>query len=237
MINSLVPEYAKKCHITAKPRNKQCTKGLKTRKLCCEICTPECALNHGLSAATSPFQNACLVCYHVGMRRSTMQLSPDISQRLHDLCKSPISCVYRNARIILLASDGMPVIDIARALGIAVRSVKSAMRGFGISGIDALASHGSAGRPSGLTPERRQAIIDLFIHHPSEFGIEKAYWTAVDVAVIACREGIVEKISPATVRRIVLVTLHQALTWNTFARLPQGYASRKRFVWDCHRKA
>lgn len=73
-----------------------------------------------------------------------MQLSPDISQQLHDLCKSPISCVYRNARIILLASDGMPVIDIARALGIAVRSVKSAMRGFRISGIDALASHGSA---------------------------------------------------------------------------------------------
>ncbi len=124
----------------------------KTRNLCCEKQLFERAINYSFSAATLPFKNTYLVCYHVEMNRAIIQLSPDIFQQLHELCKSPTACVYRNARVILLASDGMPVIDIALALGVSARSVKSAMRGFNVRGLDALTSRGYVGRPSELTP-------------------------------------------------------------------------------------
>ena len=159
------------------------------------------------------------MCYYVAMNKAVVQLSPDIAQQLCNLCKSAVASVYRNARIILLAADGVPITHIAHALGISARSVKITIRVFRTSGIDGLIGRGSVGRPRSLTSEQRQAIIDLFRHHPSGFGIDRSCWTAADAAMVAEREGIVERISPSTVRRIVAGA---SLDWHAAKYLRQG---------------
>jgi transposase len=156
------------------------------------------------------------MCYHVGMSKPSILLSTDMSQQLHDLCKSPVSSVYRKARIILLAAECVPVSIIAHALGISVRSVKSTIQAFKINGTDALTSCGSVGRPSGSTPQQRQAIVDLLKMPPGKFGIDKSFWTAADLAMIAERKQIAQKVSPATVRRIVL---DAGIDWHTAKHL------------------
>ena len=156
------------------------------------------------------------------MSNPAIQLSPDVSRQLHDLCKSPLSALYRNARIIFLTADGVPANSIAHALGVSVRSVRNTIRVFKASGLDGLTTHGAAGRPPGLTSEQREAIIDLLRRHPSEFGIEKSSWTAADFAMVAEREGVVGKISPATVRRVVQ---DADLDWNAAKRPCHGKAT------------
>jgi transposase len=156
------------------------------------------------------------------MSKPDIQLSPDASRQLHDLSKSPLSSIYRNARIILLTADGMPAINIAHALGVSVRSVRNTIRVFKDGGLGSLTCRGTAGRPPELTAEQREAIIDLLRKHPSEFGIDKSSWTALDLAMVAGREKVVGKTSSATVRRVIS---DAGLDWHAAKRLCEGKAT------------
>jgi len=132
------------------------------------------------------------------------------------MSKSPVASVYRNARILLLTAEGLPAASIAHALGVSLSSVRNTIRLFRKSGLDGLTSIGVAGRPSELTDQQRRSVVGLLRKHPSEFGIDKSAWTASDLALVAEREGIVGKTSPATAKRIVS---HAGYDWREAKRL------------------
>lgn len=66
-----------------------------------------------------------------------------------------------------------------------------------------LADAPRSGRPPGFTPEQVARIVQLACTPPGNFKLPIARWTVKDLARECMKQGIVEKISPATVHRLL----------------------------------
>ena len=60
-----------------------------------------------------------------------------------------------------------------------------------------------SGRPREITQAQRELVVAMACETPEEHGVAREAWTHKALADTAGEEGVVERISPATVRRIL----------------------------------
>jgi transposase len=121
-------------------------------------------------------------------------------QDLEQLARSSDTITYRHARIVLLSSAGKKVPEIQAALGLSDRTVRDIIHRFNEEGVASLPRRKAPGKPRRCDRATREALVELLHRPPSEFGIESRCWTAPELAAVAVAQGLVEQISPDTVR-------------------------------------
>ena len=66
------------------------------------------------------------------------------------------------------------------------------------------------GRPASFGERAAQGLLELLHRPPNDFGFETARWKLQDLATAAQMSGLVESISPVSVRRLLL---SQGYSW------------------------
>ena len=92
---------------------------------------------------------------------------------------------------------------------------------------------------SGFPPLQRARIVELACLEPIAEGLHITHWTSTDLARRAVADGIVEAISPPTVRRILAgvdLQPHRTRYWRT-ARLDDQFKERAEKVLWCYANA
>lgn len=92
---------------------------------------------------------------------------------------------------------------------------------------------------SGFPPLQRAQIVELACLEPIAEGLHITRWTSADLARQAVADGIVEAVSPATVRRVlqqVDLQPHRTRYWRT-ARLDEQFKTRAEKVLWCYGNA
>ncbi len=137
-------------------------------------------------------------------------------------CKTDQALVERS-RILLLSADGTPNMEQAAALGVDVQRVRrwrnrwcdaqediAAAVAAGVTQKellvrlrDALGDAARSGRPVEFSPKQVAAIIQLACEDHQDSGLPLSHWTPPRLAQEAARRGIVEKISPRHVDRLL----------------------------------
>src|SRR5262249_13873670 len=126
----------------------------------------------------------------------------------------------QHARIVLAVAGGEPIGSVASRMECAPATVWRGFRRHQPSGLqhpppDAPPPGASAG---GSPPRQRAQIVELACLGPIAEGLHITHWTSQDLARQAVADGIVEAISPRTVRRIVHevdLQPHRTRSWRT----------------------
>jgi transposase len=105
------------------------------------------------------------------------------------------------ARIVLAAADGATNNEIAAEVGVHVDTVRKWRRRFVAAGLPGLDDLPRSGRPREFTPVQVAEVKALACTLPAETGQSLSRWSGADLATEAITRGLVETISPATVRR------------------------------------
>jgi transposase len=105
------------------------------------------------------------------------------------------------ARIVLAAAGGGSNTAIAAELGICVDTARRWRRRFAAGRLEGLIDRPRSGRPRRFTAVQAAAITALACTLPAETGIPLSRWSSSELADEAATRGIVESISPSTVRR------------------------------------
>lgn len=105
------------------------------------------------------------------------------------------------ARIVLAAAGGAGNAAIAAELGLCVDTARRWRRQFASERIEGLVDRPRTGRPRSFTAVQIAAITALACTLPAETGIPLSRWSSTDLAAEAVTRGVVEAISPSTVRR------------------------------------
>ena len=105
------------------------------------------------------------------------------------------------ARIVLAAADGHANAVIAADLGLHVDTVRKWRRRFCEHGLNGLADRPRSGRPPRFTPVQVVQVKALACTPPPDHGVPLARWSVAELATEAVNQGLVDAISPATVRR------------------------------------
>lgn len=105
------------------------------------------------------------------------------------------------ARIVLAAAGGACNAAIAAELGLCVDTARRWRRQFASERIEGLVDRPRTGRPRSFTAVQIAAITALACTLPAETGIPLSRWSSTDLAGEAVTRGVVEAISPSTVRR------------------------------------
>jgi transposase len=108
---------------------------------------------------------------------------------------------YRRARIVLMSAHGWRVQRIMAALGLSDRTVRDVIHGFNEGGLASLPRRKAPGAKRICDQGKRGALVEISQHPPTDYGIPSKLWTAEDLAAVAVRLGLVERISGQTVRR------------------------------------
>ena len=118
----------------------------------------------------------------------------------------------RRAGIVLAAADGESNAQIARQIGIDVDTVRAWRRRWlvfqsvplaDLTVADRLSDASRSGRPSRLTSEQVCQIVALACAAPTEAGRPLSQWSGRELAEAVMERGIVERISPRHVRRLL----------------------------------
>jgi transposase len=105
------------------------------------------------------------------------------------------------ARIVLAAAGGACNAAIAAQLGVCVDTARQWRRRFTTARLEGLVDRPRTGRPRTFTAVQAAAITALACTLPAETGIPLSRWSSAELADEAITRGIVESISPSTVRR------------------------------------
>ncbi len=105
------------------------------------------------------------------------------------------------ARIVLLAADGLPNVDIAARVGVCVDVASRWRKRFSEAGLPGLADRPRSGRPRRFGPEVVAGIKALACEPPEQRQVPLSRWSSADLADQAVQEGLVPAISSSTVRR------------------------------------
>lgn len=118
--------------------------------------------------------------------------------------RSGKTALYLRARTLLLAADsGLTGADAARLLGLHPNTTRRWLHRFSKGGLAALAPGRRVGRKKEFGDDVAEAVIALLHEPPEAHGCSSSRWTLGDVAAALAREGVVEKISIETVRRLL----------------------------------
>jgi len=121
-------------------------------------------------------------------------------QQVDQLARSSDAVTFRHARIVVLSLSGQKVPEIQAALGLSDRTVRDMLRRFNQQGPNALIRRKAPGKARRLDASARARLVELLHRPPTDFGIESRLWTAPDLARVAVAQGVVEAVSPDTVR-------------------------------------
>jgi transposase len=140
-----------------------------------------------------------------------IDLSPEergALERLRRAASTPQS-LARRARMILLAGDGVGVVETAARLGVWRKTV-SHWRARWLAGSRTSASVEErlrdaprSGAPARISPEQICAIMALACEQPSDSERPVSHWSQQELADEAMRRGIVEKVSQRSVGRFL----------------------------------
>jgi transposase len=115
----------------------------------------------------------------------------------------------KRARTLLLLSDGMPPLEVARTVGIGVRTVHDTRARYGELGLEqAVEGKPRTGRASPYADATRQKIIALACSSPPA---GHSQWNCALLAEEAVRLGIVESIGRESVR--IILASHELKPW------------------------
>ena len=113
---------------------------------------------------------------------------------------APHAVVVR-AKIVLMAADDLANTVIAARLGVCVDVVTKWRRRFCENGIVALADRKRAGRPRAFGAPVVAQVKAMACEPPAARGAPLSRWSSSELAAQAITEGVVESVSPSTVRR------------------------------------
>lgn len=105
------------------------------------------------------------------------------------------------ARIVLAAAEGHTNAAIAVTLGMHIDTARKWRRRFQEHRIEGLADLRRSGRPARFTATQVAEVKALACTPPEQSEVPLARWSGVELATEAVRQGMVEAISPSTVRR------------------------------------
>jgi DDE superfamily endonuclease/Homeodomain-like domain len=112
----------------------------------------------------------------------------------------PYAQVVR-ARIVLLAAAGVANVDIAEELGVHVDVVSRWRKRFWEEGIGGLDDRARSGRPHVFGPDVVAGVKAMACEAPAVREVPLSRWSSSELAGQAVSEGLVESVSPSTVRR------------------------------------
>ena len=98
----------------------------------------------------------------------------------HELAK-------RRRLAVARVNEGYSQTEVARFLGVHVRSVRDWMARYRRDGDEGLAAKPQPGRPRRLTPEQERTALGWLARDPAEFGFATELWTAPRVAQVLRR--------------------------------------------------
>ena len=105
------------------------------------------------------------------------------------------------ARIVLLAADGLLNVAIAALVSVHVDVVSRWRKRFSDHGLDGLVDRARSGRPRVFPAEAVAGIKAMACEAPSKRDVPLSRWSSSELAAQAVTEGLVESVSPSTVRR------------------------------------
>ena len=119
--------------------------------------------------------------------------------------------VALRARMMVLADEGLRIVETAARLGVWRKTVsqwrsrwRSRWRsGSGGSVLERLSDAPRSGVPARITPEQVCAIVALACEPPSQSGLPVTHWSQQELADEAMRRGIVDKVSQRSVGRFL----------------------------------
>ncbi len=105
------------------------------------------------------------------------------------------------ARIVLAAAAGQTNDAIASRLGVCLDTVRKWRKRFAARGLPGLDDLPRAGRPRRFTPVQVAQVKALACTLPAETGLPLSRWSSAELAAEVITRGLLESVSPATVRR------------------------------------
>jgi transposase len=105
------------------------------------------------------------------------------------------------ARIVLEAAAGRGNAAIARRCQVSVDTVRKWRGRFAEQGLPGLVDRKRSGRPARFSPTEQAQLKALACQLPAETEVPLSRWSSLELAREAVGRGIVETVSPATVRR------------------------------------
>ena len=105
------------------------------------------------------------------------------------------------ARIVLAAADGQTNAAIAAELGVHIDTVRKWRRRFCEHGLAGLADRPRSGRRPRFTPVQVAEVKALACTPPADTGVPLARWSVTELATQSVDQGLVDAISPTTIRR------------------------------------
>ena len=176
-----------------------------------------------------------------GRRPQPLAIAPGDEESLRRLARRQCAPWFqvRRARIVLAIAGGGRVQAIADANQCDPATVRRTCRLYrrGFDGL--LAPPRRPGRPPRISPLQRAQIVQLACREPIARGLHVTHWSSSELARQAVRDGIIEAIDPATVRRIldaVDLQPHRTRYWRT-ARLDDQFKERAEAVLWCYANA
>jgi transposase len=148
------------------------------------------------------------------MRANTLTLATDERQGLESLVRrhSTPQRVATRARIVLAAAAGLPLVQIARQVGLSRESVRlwrdrwRALQDIPlaeVSVMERLADEPRPGAPARITAEQVCQVVALACAAPQASGRPISQWTNQEIADEIMRRGIVRTISPRHAARLL----------------------------------
>jgi transposase len=105
------------------------------------------------------------------------------------------------AKIILAAAEGNSNAAIAAGLQVHVDTVRKWRRRFCQARLDGLKDRPRSGRPNSFTAMQVAEVKALACELPTDCDVPLAKWSCPELAAEATRRGVVDSVSPATIRR------------------------------------
>src|SRR6478672_926604 len=138
-------------------------------------------------------------------RRSpfVVRLSAEDRAVLEELASSRTAAHAKvvRAQIVLLASEGMQNIDIARCVGVCVDVATKWRKRFCGEGRDGLRDRPRSGRPRVFSGKVVAGVKAMACEPPEQRAVPLSRWSSYELAAQAVSEGLVETVSSSTVRR------------------------------------
>ena len=146
----------------------------------------------------------------------------------------------RRARTVLAIAAGERTTAVAARLECDVATVRRTCLRYEDTGLWGLLEEPQRpGRPARISPLQRAQIVELACLEPVAKGLHITHWSSQDLARQAVADGIVESISPRTVRLIldqVDLQPHRTRYWRT-TRLDARFKDRAEKVLWCYANA
>ena len=122
----------------------------------------------------------------------------------------------RRAAIVLCSAQEMSVPQIAGTVFADPKHIRGVLRDFNERGFEALKAGKSNGRPRRFSEEVRERIVEIALSKPKQLGKPFTHWSLAKLREHLIETGVVESISPETVRRILAergVSHQRTKTW------------------------